>query len=239
VALPEVRRLQELADTLHNQGAALRQYFAEPADSSLTGMFQCLAALWEALPCASNIHKVPPSPDLCELQRCLPSKECLVTSQQRQQQQQQQQQPNQQGSRGITAASLSPLRGTARVPAPTSTSPTSAVPAAADASIVVVADILQTPPRRPARAVTSPPPLPFCEDTLQDNKTTPAVIFGSATTKLRPQNSPHHRTNSAHLAPVALQPASAAGILIGGKSHESRTLEGAKFGLQVDADLRI
>jgi len=84
VALPEVRRLQELADTLHNQGAALRQYFAEPADSSLTGMFQCLAALWEALPCASNIHKVPPSPDLCELQRCLPSKECLVTSQQRQ-----------------------------------------------------------------------------------------------------------------------------------------------------------
>lgn len=60
VALPEVQCLRRLVEELDSAGAALRRYFAEPADSSLVGMFQCLAALHEALPQAPVTSPLPP-----------------------------------------------------------------------------------------------------------------------------------------------------------------------------------
>jgi len=183
MALPEVCRLQELADKLHSRSAALRQYFGEPDNSSLTGMFQCLTALWEALPCGSTSHQVPLSPDLCQVQQCPPSKECLVTSHQQ--------------------------------------------------------HVLETPPRRPARAVASPPPLPRCNETIQHEKPAPAVGLGSEPTKPQLQSVRHHQKNNTRFAPVARPPILAAGKPTGGKTQDAVTLERAEFSLQVDAALRI
>jgi len=237
IALPKIRQLQELADELHSKGAALRRYFAEPDDSSLTGIFQCLAALLEALPRASAGHKVQQSADVCHLQRCLPSKDCLVTAQQQRQQQQQQQEQQPPGSKGATSALLSPLRDAACLPI--SVSPSCSVPPPAAPTTTVVADAPQTPPRRTARALASPPPLPCCDDTVQNDQQKPAAIIGSETMKPWLHSIPRHKTSNAPPAPVALPPASASGRPTTGKTQDAATPRGVEFGLQVDAALRI